>query len=94
MCMQFTLDKIPSKIVLFTTSHFFLLFHVEKLQSAGPGARQSTTRLTLPQSVDQIRTLYHWLLKPCMLAVSALHYICPPPCFCSFLVPELFPHLL
>ena len=32
LCMQFTLDKIPSKIILFTTPYFSLLFHVEKLQ--------------------------------------------------------------
>ena len=35
MCMQFTLDKIPSKIFVFTTAYFFLLFNVEKLQIHG-----------------------------------------------------------
>ena len=44
MCMQFTLDKIPSKIFLFTT-HLLLLVipHRKATNSAGPGARQSAT---------------------------------------------------
>ena len=68
MCMQFTLDKIPSKIVFFTTSLLLLYIPCRKAtNSAGPGARQSTTDSA--QLVDQIR----WLLKPCILAASTVH---------------------
>ena len=49
MCIQFTLEKNPSKIFLFITR--LLLTN-----SAGPGARQSATDSA--QLVDQIRTLY------------------------------------
>ena len=53
MCMQFTLDKNPSKIFLFTTR---LLLLVIPCNSASPGASQSAT--VSAQHVDQIRTLY------------------------------------
>ena len=44
MCMQFTLDKNPSKIFLFTTHLLLLVIPCRKaLNSAGPGARQSAT---------------------------------------------------
>ena len=59
MCMQFSLDKIPSKIFLFTTSLLLLVIAFRKATtSAGPGA----SLLLSPN---------HWLLEPCMLAVSA-----------------------
>ena len=57
MCMQFTLDKIPSKIVLSNTSLFLLVIQCTKTtNSAGYGAKQSTANFA--QHVDQIRTLY------------------------------------
>ena len=40
--MQFNLDKIPSKMFLFTTHFLFLVIPFRKAtNSAGPGARQS-----------------------------------------------------
>ena len=71
MCMQFTLHKNPSKILLFTT--LLLVIPCRKAtNSAGPGARQSATDSA--QLVDQIyMSQNHLLLKPCMLAVSAVH---------------------
>ena len=73
--MQFTLDKNPSKIFLFTTCLLLLIIPCRKAtNSAGTGASQSATDSA--QLVDHIK-LYmsptHLLLKPCMLAVSALH---------------------
>ena len=57
MCMQFTLDKNPSKIFLFTTLLLLLVIPCSKAtNSAGTGARQSATDSA--QLVDQIRTLY------------------------------------
>ena len=44
MCMHFTLDKIPSKMFLFTTHLLLLVIPFRKAtNSAGPGARQSAT---------------------------------------------------
>ena len=40
--VQFTLDKIPSKIFMFTT-HFFVTPCIKATNSGGPDARQSTT---------------------------------------------------
>ena len=56
MCaLQFTLDKIPSKIVLFTNGLLLLVILCRKAtNSAGPGARQSTTDSGLHQHVHQI----------------------------------------
>ena len=55
--MQFTLDKNPSKIFLFTTRLLLLVIpHRKATNSAGTGARQSAT--DSDQLVDQIRTLY------------------------------------
>ena len=75
MCMQFTLEKNPSTIFLFTTRLLLLVILSRKAtNSAGPGARQSATDSA--QLVDEIRTLYdsnHLLLKPCVLVVSAVH---------------------
>ena len=71
MCMQFTLDKNPSKIFLFTTLLLLLIIPCRKAtNSAGPGARESTT--VSAQHVDQIRTLYE--SKP--LAFKALYASC------------------
>ena len=68
MCMQFTLDKIPSKVILFITQLLLLVIPFRKAtNSAGPGARQSTTDSA--QLVDQIRTLYEskpLAFKPCI----------------------------
>ena len=67
MCMQFTFDKNPSKIFLFTTHLLLLVIPCRKAtNSAGTGARQSATDSA--QLVDQIRTLYE--SKP--LAFKAL----------------------
>ena len=61
---------LPSKI-------FMLLLIIpcrKATNSAGPGTRQCATDSV--QHVDQIRTQYEsndWLLKPGMLAVSAVH---------------------
>ena len=79
--MQFTLDKNPSKIFMFTTRLLLLVIPCRKAtNSAGTGARHYATDSA--RLVDQIRTLYesnHLFLKPCMLAISAVHiYICPP----------------
>ena len=55
--MQFTLDKNPSKIFLFTTLLLLLVIPCRKAtNSAGTGARQSATDSA--QFVDQIRSLY------------------------------------
>ena len=68
MCMQFTLDKNPSKIFLFTTRLLLLVISCrETTNSASPGARQSVTDSV--QLVDQIRTLY----EPKPLAFKALY---------------------
>ena len=68
MCMHFTLDKNPSKILLFTTRLLLLVISCRKAtNSASPGARQSVTDSA--QLVDQIRTLYE--SKP--LAFKALY---------------------
>ena len=57
MCIQFTLDKNPSKIFLFTTGLVLLVIPCRKAtNSAGTCARQSATNSA--QLVDQIRTLY------------------------------------
>ena len=70
---QFTLDKIPSKIVVFTTGLLLLVNPCRKAtNSAGPSARQSTTGSA--QHVAVYMSPNHWLLKPCMLAV----HICLP----------------
>ena len=73
--MQFTLDKNPCKIFLFTAGLLLLVIPRRKAtNSAGTGARQSATDSA--QLVDQIRTLYEskpLLLKPCMLAISAVY---------------------
>ena len=73
MCMQFTLDKNPSKIFLFTTSLVLLV-------TTGPGARQSATDSA--QVVDQIRTLYEskpLAFKPLYSSCySAMHIYIPP----------------
>ena len=70
MCIQFTFDRIPSKIVLFSTRLLLVIPCRKATNSAGPGARQSTTDSA--QHVDQIRTLYE--SKP--LAFKAMHAIC------------------
>ena len=57
VCLRFTFDKIPSKIILFIMG--LLLFispSRNATNSAGPGARESTTDST--QHIDQIRTPY------------------------------------
>ena len=57
MCMQFTLDKNPSKIFLFTVCLLLLVVPCRKAtNSAGSDARQFGTDSV--QLVDQIRTLY------------------------------------
>ena len=73
MCMQFTLDKNPSNIFLFTTRLLLLVIPCRKVpNSAGPGAKQSATE-------SACRSDNNTILKPCILAVSAMHiYICPP----------------
>ena len=71
MCMQFTLEKNPSKILLFTTCLLLLVLPCRKTTgSAGPGARQSATYSS--QLVDQIRSIYE--SKP--LAFKALYASC------------------
>ena len=46
VCMQFTIDKNPSKIFMFTTRLLLLVIPCRKdKNSAGPGARQSATDL-------------------------------------------------
>ena len=72
MCMQFTLDKNPSKIFLFTTRLLLLVTPCRKAtNSAGTGARQSATDSA--QLVDQIRNLYE--SKPLAFkALYASHY--------------------
>ena len=70
MCMQYTLDKIPSKMFLFTT-HLLLLVPLRKAtNSAGHDVRQSATDSA--QHLDQIRTLYD--SKP--LAFKVLYVNC------------------
>ena len=55
MCMQFSLRKF--KIFLFNTTLLLLVIPCSKaINSARPGARQSTTDSVV--HVDQIRTLY------------------------------------
>ena len=70
MCMQFTLDKNPSMIFLFTT--LLLVVPCRKAtNSAGPTVSSA-------QHVDQIRTLYEskpLVFKPCMVVVSACIYV-------------------
>ena len=57
MCMQVTLDKYPSKILLLTTRLLLLVISCRKAtNSASPGARESVTDSA--QLVDVIRTLY------------------------------------
>ena len=57
MCMQFTLDKNPSNIFLFTTRLLLLVVPCRKVpNSAGPGAKQSATESA--QHVDQIIILF------------------------------------
>ena len=69
MCMQFTLDKNPSKIFMFTTHLLLLVIPSRKAtNSAGTGARQSATDSA--QLVDLYMSPNHLLLKPCMLAPS------------------------
>ena len=70
---MFTLDKIPDKMFLFATRLLLRVIPFRKARnSAGPGDRQSTT-----DSAQHVYQLYmspnHWLLKPCMKAVSAEH---------------------
>ena len=68
MCMQFTLEKNPSKIFLFTTRLLLLVIPSRRATySAGTGVKQSATDSA--QLVDQIRTLYE--SKP--LAFKALY---------------------
>ena len=68
LCIQFILDKIQSNIFLFTTCLLLLVIPYRKAtNSAGPGARQSTT--VTVHHVDQIRTLYE--SKP--LTIKALY---------------------
>ena len=70
MCMQFTLEKNPSTIFLFTTRLLLLVILSRKAtNSAGPGAKQSATDSA--QLEDEIRTLYE--SKP--LAFKALYAI-------------------
>ena len=53
MYLQFTLDKIPNKMFLFTTTYFFLVIPFRRAtNSTGPGARLST--IESAQHVDQI----------------------------------------
>ena len=75
--MKFTLEKNPSKIFLFTTRLLLLVIPCRKAtNSAGTGARQSASESA--QLVDQIITLYESKpLKPCKLAVSAVHIYMP-----------------
>ena len=70
MCMQFTLGKIPSKIILFTTQLLLVIPFRKVTNSAGSGARKSTTDSV--QHVDQIRTLY----ESTPLAFKALYASC------------------
>ena len=68
MCMQFTLEKNPTTIFLFTTRLLLLVIPSRKAtNSAGPGAEQSATDSA--QLVDEIKTLYQ--SKP--LAFKALY---------------------
>ena len=68
MCMQFTLDKNPSKIFLFTTQLLLLVTPSTKAtNSTGPGVRQSATDSV--HHAHQLRTLYE--SKP--LAFKALY---------------------
>ena len=68
MCMQFTLEKNPSTIFLFTTRLLLLVIPSRKAtNSAGPGAKQSATDSA--QLADEIKTLYQ--SKP--LAFKALY---------------------
>ena len=61
--MQFVLDKIQSNIFLFTTCLLPLVIPYRKAtNSAGPGARQSTTDSV--HHIDQIRTLYESIYMP------------------------------
>ena len=75
--MKFTLEKNPSKIILFTTHLLLLVIPCRKAtNSAGTGARQSATDSA--QLVDQLyMSPNHLHLKPCMLAVSAVHIYMP-----------------
>ena len=69
MCMQFTLEKNPSTIFLFSTRLLLLVYIPSRkaTNSAGPGAKQSATDSA--QLVDEIKTLYQ--SKP--LAFKALY---------------------
>ena len=71
MCMQFNLDKNPSKIFLFTTRLLLIVIPCRKAtNSSGPGARQHDTDSA--QFVDWIRTLYEY--KP--LAFKGFYASC------------------
>ena len=75
--MKFTLEKNPSKIFLFTTRLLLLVIPCRKaINSAGTSARQSASESA--QLVDQLyMSPNHLFLKPCMLAVSAVHIYMP-----------------
>ena len=74
--MQFTIDKNPSKIFLFTTCLLLLVIPCRKaINSAAPDARESATDSA--QLVDLYMSSHNLLLKPCMLAVSVLHIYMP-----------------
>ena len=70
--MQFTLDKISSNIVLFTTGLLLVIPCTNTTNSAGSG-------VLLCQHVDQIISISkYWLLKPYMLALSVVIFIIRP----------------
>ena len=77
--MQFTVDKNPSKIFLFTTHLLLLVISCRKAtNSAGTGAKQSATDSA--QLVDHTRILYEskpLAFKAFMLAVSAVRIYMP-----------------
>ena len=74
--MKFTLEKNPSKIILFTTRLLLLVIPCRKAtNSASTGASQSATDSA--QLVDLYMSPNHLLLKPCLLAVSAVHIYMP-----------------
>ena len=78
MCMQFTLDKIPSKIVLFTTGLLLVIPCSRATNSACPGVRQSTTDSA--QHVYQIRTPFTQWTKASSLFRDIYHHIVPKEC--------------
>ena len=74
VCMQFTLNKILSKIFLFITCLILLVIPLRiATNSAGPGTRLSTTDSA--QHVYPIRTPYESKPLACMKADSAEHVL-------------------